>query len=178
MVLNKTEKSKVYRVNEIVNLLFKRAKAKSITDITPMKLQKLLYFFNGWHVVLTGQERLFGDNFEAWEFGLVCSPVYHEYITYRHKAIPEYEIMGKIGEIAREPEVVALADSILKQYGKYSGEKLSAMARLSKIDENGVEINPWIITRGKANNSYYGRDIDSNDIKKYFDKLKIDRVLW
>jgi uncharacterized phage-associated protein len=40
-----------------------------------MKLQKLLYYCQGWHLAWDG-EPLFGEEFEAWLSGPVCRELY------------------------------------------------------------------------------------------------------
>lgn len=48
--------------------------------VTPMMLQKLLYFAHGWHLAVTGNP-LIDDQVEAWKFGPVVPSIYHEFKT-------------------------------------------------------------------------------------------------
>lgn len=46
--------------------------------ITPLKLQKLLYFCYAWYAGNTGEE-LFPEDIEAWQYGPVIPEVYREF---------------------------------------------------------------------------------------------------
>lgn len=52
--------------------------AREKRDISPLKLQKLLYFAEGYHLAIHGTS-LFVDEIEAWKFGPVVESVYHEF---------------------------------------------------------------------------------------------------
>lgn len=49
--------------------------------ITPLKLQKLLYYLKVWGIV-SGKELLESGQFKAWKNGPVNSYVYHQYNMY------------------------------------------------------------------------------------------------
>ena len=53
-------------------------RAKGISDITPLKLSKLLYTCNGWHLAFM-REPLIDSPIMAWPYGPMIEPVYHEY---------------------------------------------------------------------------------------------------
>ena len=55
-------------------------------DITPMKLQKLLYYCQGYSLALTGKP-IFYEEIEAWKNGPVVESVYQEYKKYKNNVI-------------------------------------------------------------------------------------------
>lgn len=57
--------------------------------VSNLKLQKLLYFFQGLYAV-PNNERLFEENFEAWQYGPVIPSVYREFNMYGANSIPSY----------------------------------------------------------------------------------------
>jgi uncharacterized phage-associated protein len=57
--------------------------------ITPMKLQKMLYFLYRDYLQET-ETALFGERFMAWQYGPVLDSVYQEFETYRSNAIKQY----------------------------------------------------------------------------------------
>lgn len=69
------------------NILY-RAFAQS-SPITPMKLQKLLYFIYRDYFKQTRQQ-IFAERFEVWKFGPVLPNVYHEFKQYGRHAISSY----------------------------------------------------------------------------------------
>jgi len=56
--------------------------------ITNMKVQKLLYYVQGWHLGLYGAP-VFDEQFQAWVHGPVQYEVYNEYKNYRWNLISE-----------------------------------------------------------------------------------------
>ena len=43
--------------------------------ITPLKMQKLVYFAHGWHLAITGAP-LISEPIQAWQYGPVISSLY------------------------------------------------------------------------------------------------------
>lgn len=81
-----------------------------------MKLQKLLYYAQAWHLVWEGQP-LFTERLEAWAQGPV-SP--HVYGTLRHEE-------GSLASQALPPEAVSTLEAVLFAYGDRSGRWLSEL---------------------------------------------------
>lgn len=52
-------------------------------DMTPLKIQKLLYYAKGVHMKNSGGVPLFGDRMEAWRHGPVVPDLYHELKGYQ-----------------------------------------------------------------------------------------------
>lgn len=62
--------------NEFIDLAAKRG-----DELTPMKLQKLVYFAHGWWLGLTGRP-LLGEAIQAWSYGPVVFSVYKAFADY------------------------------------------------------------------------------------------------
>jgi uncharacterized phage-associated protein len=60
----------------VANEFLAIAKTQGV-PLTPMKLQKLVYFAHGWCLALTGQP-LIRERIEAWQYGPVIPSIYHE----------------------------------------------------------------------------------------------------
>lgn len=73
---------------DVANTFLEKAKADNI-ELTPMKLQKLLYILYKSYLKQTGY-RLFADRFEVWKYGPVISDVYYAFRQYRSNAIRSY----------------------------------------------------------------------------------------
>lgn len=59
-------------------------------QITPMKLQKLLYFIFREYTKETGGEYLFSDQFSAWKYGPVLTSIYYEFQSFGSKPIDKF----------------------------------------------------------------------------------------
>lgn len=69
------------------NILSRSFKEKIL--ITPMKLQKILYFAESEYQKKTSKRLLF-DDFHTWAFGPVVRTVYSEFLTFSKKHINRY----------------------------------------------------------------------------------------
>ena len=61
----------------VANFFLDLAEERGV-PLTPMKLQKLVYYAHGWHLGLTG-EPLIQEDVEAWPYGPVVTSLYHEF---------------------------------------------------------------------------------------------------
>jgi len=66
-----------YDAKAIANRFLDIAEKEGVS-ITPMKLQKLIFFAHGWNYGLY-DEPLIVDPIQAWQFGPVIPSVYHEF---------------------------------------------------------------------------------------------------
>jgi uncharacterized phage-associated protein len=71
----------------VASALLYEAGQMGIADVSNMKLQKLLYDTQGYHLALF-DERAFSEDISAWPYGTVIEPIYHEYKTYGSLPIP------------------------------------------------------------------------------------------
>jgi len=67
----------------VANSVLQACRARGIKDITPLKLQKLIYFLHGWHLAFTDKPAV-SERFLAWRYGPVLDSIYREF---RHFAI-------------------------------------------------------------------------------------------
>ena len=119
-----------------------------LDDVTNLKLQKLLYYAQGYCLALY-DEPLFDEEIENWMHGTVVPCVYHEFKGFGKKVIPPVTNFD-ISKFSHR--VVNLLDLVCSNYAKFSALKLRKMTH----DES-----PWRNTK---------RDevISKNDIKTFF----------
>ncbi len=72
------------------NNILDRAFSENI-DITPMKLQKIIYFVYRDYLQKSGAP-LFSERFETWKYGPVIPSVYQTFKKYRANAIKQYAL--------------------------------------------------------------------------------------
>lgn len=67
-----------YSAIAVANAFIEKAKEKGIKDITPMKLQKLVFYAHAWSLVVSDKP-LVNDKVFAWPYGPVIESIYHEF---------------------------------------------------------------------------------------------------
>jgi uncharacterized phage-associated protein len=83
-------------------------------EVDNLKLQKLLYYSQAVHLVLSeNKSRLFDDRIEAWQYGPVVPPVYRKY---KKNGLDVIKKSGEIKQLSAQ-EIESL-DIALSYYGK------------------------------------------------------------
>lgn len=143
------------KIDSIVKYIIKLS-----NDITPLALQKLLYYSQGFYKAFYG-EYLFDNDCEAWVHGPVYRSIYYDYMTYGYNQINSISENNKFKLCENEEE---LLDSIITYFGCYSGKILERMTHKEC---------PWMETRmGLAENIACDRIISRELIGNYFISIK------
>lgn len=133
-----------YNVLDIANKLLK--KATNLVDdelMSNMKLQKLLYYQQGFHLAYFGKP-LFDEDMEAWMYGPVVPIVYEHYKVNGSKGIEPEE-----DEISLSNKEEALFNEVYRIYGIYSATGLMNMTH-SEMPWNSTPTGTGnIITKDK-----------------------------
>lgn len=90
--------------------------------VTPLKLQKLLYYVKAWGLV--SGNNLLPANFHKWKYGPVNPDVYDGFRQFGGNEIPYKPVPFKYAPHGREKELV---DFIVTCYSQFSAISLSAM---------------------------------------------------
>ena len=106
----------------VANVLIQKAKDAG-EPITPLQIQKLLYFSHGWMLALHDKP-LLNEEFQAWRYGPVMPVVYYNLSYYGGDPV-EALILGGAGELTSEEESVI--DQVFELYRPYDGMELSRM---------------------------------------------------
>ena len=120
----------MYSLTHVTNSVLKRANDTG-ADVTPMKLQKLLYFLYKAYLKQTNGDPLFSERFQPWKYGPVLSDVYYAFNDYRANFIkryyPDADGISRYVTDAGDPVFrLCLADT-WRKYSDYSGIDLSIM---------------------------------------------------
>ena len=131
-------------------------------EITPLALQKLLYFAQAFFNAIY-DEPLFLDACQAWTHGPVYPDIYWQYKDFGYnpieKSLPENE--SDFSELTTKE--LTFLDAIVESFGMYSGQILS------KITHNE---QPWIEARGSLLPSDRSITVISQtSIKSYFKQV-------
>jgi uncharacterized phage-associated protein len=117
----------MYKAINIARKLLLTAKRDSVIEgqgelMSNMKLQKMLYYEQGFHLAVFGTP-LFEEDIEAWMYGPVVPAVYEVYKDYGYNGIDP----GEAEEISLSDREQALFDEVYKVYGAYSAIGLMNM---------------------------------------------------
>src|SRR5262249_4972182 len=85
-----------------------------------LRLQKLLYYAQGWHLAAYGKP-LFAGRIEAWTNGPVVRDVYPHFADFKYRSIPPTQGSQSVALSPKETEFV---QSIWEGYKQYSATAL------------------------------------------------------
>ncbi|MGH4121252.1 type II toxin-antitoxin system antitoxin SocA domain-containing protein [Clostridium sp.] len=147
--------SEIGKIDVTINYLLCKCE-----DITPLALQKLLYYVQGFYYAFMNRF-IFEENCEAWVHGPVYRTVYNKYRGYCYDPIKCNDLITDIILSGSEKTII---DNVIKNLGGYSGKTLEAFTHLE---------TPWLITRGDLPiSSNTDREIDRQLISSYFTNVK------
>ena len=123
--------------------------------ISNLKLQKLVYYSQAWHLAVY-KEPLFEEDFEAWVHGPVIKKLYNKYKHYQWKLIEE-----EVEEPNFPEEVRDFLEEVAEVYFSYNAYDLERMTHLE---------DPWRSARGNlAQDAPSNEIITKESMKNYFE---------
>lgn len=124
-----------YTASQVAKWLLSAIDRDSGDSITPLKLQKLIYYAQAWSLALPERARpLFDEDMQAWAHGPVVESVFHEYKHAGWDALPAPD---EVPEIADDD--AAHLSEILSVFGEFSAKHLERMTHAE---------DPWLEARG------------------------------
>jgi uncharacterized phage-associated protein len=119
-----------YSANSVADTLISLSRQQR-GELTNLKLQKLLYYSQAWHLVLRGRP-LFSDAIEAWVHGPVVPAVFRRFRDFRWK-----EIDCPVAPV-EDPEMKKHLGSVLDVYGGFTATQLESLTHRE---------SPWLEAR-------------------------------
>lgn len=127
----------MYKAKQISDWILSKIDTEAGDTISPLKLQKLLYYCQAWHLTIFG-ERLIDEDIEAWAHGPVLSSQYTRFAYIpRNEQIKPKTINLTVPEFNANSE--ELLEEVLRIYGEHSASYLENLTHSEK---------PWIDARG------------------------------
>jgi uncharacterized phage-associated protein len=128
---------------------------KSNSEITNLKLQKLMYYAQAWNLVFTGKP-LFLESVEAWVHGPVVPSIFRRFREYRWSPI----------DCSVEPcsdfPIQEHIESVLRAYGKFSATQLERITHHE---------SPWMDARRGLDPDMPSRNVISHaSMREYYSK--------
>lgn len=109
------------KIIQIANRIIEMAEAKGDL-ITNLKLQKLLYYEQGYHLACFGKP-LFKEEILAWQYGPVVREAYDAFSKFGGQALT---VQGDVYSFQNKEEE-ALFEEVFEAYNKYSASYLVEM---------------------------------------------------
>lgn len=148
------------KASEVARFLIHLAASEEEPEfLTHLQLQKLLYFAQGWSLVMR-KSPLFSERIEAWAHGPVVLSVYSEFKGYGEQPISPKLVTPPANLSNDEKEFCA---ALWNGYKKYSASSLRQMTH---------EHEPWIAARkGLRPGEACTKEITKTAMKTFFTKL-------
>ncbi len=145
---------RIYSATEIGNAFLE--KSQESTDMTPMKLLKLVYIAHGWTLALCDRA-LIREKVYAWRYGPVVPELYNTIKSYRANSIPSEFLSGY--KVDLDSQAKSIVEQVYDLYSVFDGATLSAMTHTKETPWHKV----W---------QFKGQSIISNGaIHAYYKKL-------
>jgi uncharacterized phage-associated protein len=169
----------MYSAKAIANCFLDLAESDG-KKLTPMQIQKLVYFAHGWNLAIRN-EPLIDERVEAWQFGPVIPSLYHEFKTFGGSPVTSHALdidwatfkafrptIESQAATENNQFTIRLLDRIWKQYGSLSGAQLSSLTHQAGT--------PWVRAREEFGEV---RNVDIPDlwIRDYFLKVAANKGL-
>lgn len=115
-------------VQAVCNTILLKGFTEKIS-ITPMKLQKLLYFTHREYLRQNDGQPLFSEQFEAWPYGPVLSSVYDEFKSFHSEPITKFakNADGSVTVVSERnaEDVMNALNKVWRTYKDFTGIQLS-----------------------------------------------------
>ena len=139
---------------------------EQLGEVTPLALQKILYFIQGLYFSRYGKP-LFNDNCQAWVHGPVYPEVYDLFRDFKYNPIDDARfaiLEGTEDELSHEERMVV--DLVVNTFGEYSGKMLERITH---------EEEPWKLARkGYADYIPSNEPILMESIGAYYVKKNVE----
>jgi uncharacterized phage-associated protein len=143
-------------VNNVADWFLNRVDRDAGEAITHLKLQKLLYFAQAWHLANKG-EPLFDAKFQAWAHGPVTRSIYDRFKGQGWDALDAVDKPPKVPK-----KVANYLEKIFELYGKYGAKHLERLTH---------QHDPWIEARAGFSPEERCENIISNrSMRDYYGK--------
>lgn len=141
---------------DVANFFIDLAKSDPYNDMTNIRVNKMLFFAQGWSLARRGKA-LFKEDFRAWQYGPVAQNVYFAFQPCGNQKIVDFS--GQFDSDKFSAEEIELLLDVSREYDKYSTTKLVNMTH--------AKGTPWQqVYREHENNV-----ITKESIREYFKTL-------
>lgn len=153
----------IYNPNHVANAFLLKARDEGVFDVDALKIQKLVYNFNGYQLAIHGEPAV-GEKFQAWPYGPVLASLYHEFKGNGSKPIATWALDYSDGErkafrpADTDRPFYDLLEAVWDKYKGLTGLQLSSLTH--------ADGTPWKLARERGD-AY----LDNDEIREHFKKL-------
>ena len=152
----------MYTAEQIADWILGKVDTEKGDTISPLKLQKLLYYCQAWTYTIFN-EKLFDEKIEAWAHGPVVPSQYKRFkdtIAYSNIDITKTCIKTVV---LRDKKIEDLLNEVMDIYGEHSASYLENLSHSEK---------PWKETRGNLpSHERCNKEIRLNVMKEYYSSI-------
>jgi uncharacterized phage-associated protein len=144
--------------NSVADYFIKKSQEASSGEykkLSPLKLQKILYYAQGWHLGVFDKP-LFKESVYAWRLGPVVKEIYDRFKIHGRSNLAEFEWSFSHNF---DDETKKFLDEVWEQYGSETADKL--------VDRTHLSV-PWVA----ALRDPFSDEITQSSMKSYFAKLR------
>lgn len=167
------DKSNIYLISKHI--------IANMEDITPLALQKILYYIEGFSLALL-DKNILSTSCEAWIHGPVYREIYERFCYYQYHPIEKEEFSEYAKLENLNAEEVKLIEQVINSFGCYSGKVLENMTHTTipwinaRKDVETTERSNQLITEAEMKNFFKKVCLEyqissSNEISRYSKKM-------
>ena len=156
----------MYNINDVCDYVILRANADEVVPLNNLKLQKLLFYIQAWHLAFY-DETFFEGKFQAWVHGPVNREIYERFRAkkFLYSDITKSDVLKPNPETAFTPDDIEHMNNILETYLPFSGMQLESLTHSEE---------PWIKTRrGYSSFDICEKEIDEEVIKAFYKSVLV-----
>lgn len=143
---------------DVANYFLKIVDRDTGSAITPLKLQKILYYAQGYYLAMYDKP-LFEEDFQAWAHGPANEEIYDKYKQYGFDSIPA----PTENILIKDDTILDFLNDVWQTFGIYDGKFL---------EEQTHKEEPWINARkGYAPGEICKKIITKDSMKSFFKKV-------
>lgn len=140
--------------NKLITLAQNDADCNGGDSMTNMKLQKMLYYEQGYHLAAFGKP-LFKENIESWMYGPVVPEVYEKYKTQGSTPLPLEE-----DGIRMDKETEELFIQVYDTYKDYSAIGLMNLTHQESPWMNAIPHNRGTVITQESMEAFFKNKLD------------------
>ncbi|MBW8684552.1 Panacea domain-containing protein [Chitinophaga rhizophila] len=153
----------IYNANEVADWFITRLNTDAGDTMSPLKLQKLIYYAQAWHLTIFKQP-LFQEKIEAWVHGPAVATVYQRFKSTSKDAAIDWKV--PVSNVEFPIETQHLLEEVYSIYGEHSAGFLEELTHSEP---------PWIKAR-KGLDVYEksNREITHESMISYYSSINHD----